>query len=498
MTWRTIYFIFEYFIFFYTATGMVFMLLLAISSIRARRKISVNLPDDDTIRYMLKTSPLTPAVSIIAPAHNEEVTIIDNVRSLLNLKYPKFEIIVVNDASTDKTLEVLIDEFSLIEVPYTNTRRVPSKPIKKVYRSTKPEYSQLVVVDKEHGGRKSDGTNAGINVCNTRYFVSTDVDCIVEPMALYRMMWLVVNSHHPMMGVGATMLMVNGCKVEDGRVVKAAVPNNPLTMWQQLEYMRSFLLGKLGWSSINVLPNISGGFGLFDTEIVVKSGGYDPTSMAEDVDMLLRMVTYMKNSDKEFRLAQVPKVCCWTEGPFTPRMLFRQRVRWGRGMCEVVHDHFKLFFNHRYGKFGATVLPYIFIFEFLAPILEVAGLIFMIWLVLIGAVNWNTAFVMFGMIYGFTLSVMFLVLTFDYATKAVKWHNTFLSYLKLIIAGITEPFIFHPFITFCTIVGYINYLRKSTGVWKSIKRRGMGSKKSENKKDDDKNSDLNVNSTEKQ
>ena len=474
MIWRTIYFLFEYFIFFYTATAMIAMLLLAISSMRAQRNLRITLPKDETIRYMLKSSPLTPKVSIIASAYNEEVTIIDNVRSLLNVYYPNFDIIIVNDASTDKTMEYLLDEFSMIEVPFTNTNRVPSQPIKKVYRSRREEYKQLIVVDKEHGGRKSDGINAGINISDARYFINTDVDCIVEPMAVYRMMWLVVNSHYPMMGVSATMLMSNGCKIEDGRVVKAAVPNNPITAWQQLEYMRSFLNGKMGWSSINTLSNISGGFGLFDTEVVVKSGGYDQMSMAEDVDMLLRMVTYMRNAGREFRVTQVPQVCCWTEGPFTIRMLYRQRTRWARGLCEIVSNHRKLFFNHRYGRHGTMVLPYIFFFEFLAPILEIMGFFFMLWLILIGAVNWNTVFIIYMMIYGFTVSIVLIVLAFDYATKSVNWHNTPLSYLKLFLAGITEPFLFHPFITFCSAVGYFNYIRNTTAVWKTIKRSGSG------------------------
>lgn len=470
--WVTIYYIFSYVVFFYTLAAMVLLVYLAVRSSVAQKRLLVNSPDDDTIRYTLKSSPITPSVSIIAPAFNEEITILDNVYSLLGIYYPNFDVIIVNDGSTDKTLELLIEEFKLQEVPFIDMKRVVSKPIKKVYRSSDERFSQLTVVDKEPGGHKSDSTNAGINICRSKYFVSTDVDCIIEPMALYRMVWPVINSHDTMIGVGATMLMLNGCLVEDGRVVEPRVSNNPLPCFQQLEYMRSFLIGKMGWSSHNTLPNISGGFGLFDTDIVVKSGGYDPVSLAEDVDLLLRMVTYMENTGQKYRLAQIPQVSCWTEGPFTLRMLFRQRIRWARGLCEIVSHHRKLFFSHRYGKIGAATLPYIFIFEFLAPIIEVTGFFFMIWLVLIGAVNWNSAFVIFGMIYVFSLSLNFLVLIYDRLTQAVKWKSVWKSYLKLIIAGILEPFIFHPFTTFCSIVGYFNYLRNRGKEWKPIKRQG--------------------------
>lgn len=470
--WITIYYIFSYIIFFYGIAAMLALLYLAIRSSIAQKRLLIDAPDDETIRYTLKSSPITPAVSIIAPAHNEEKTILDNVYSLLGIYYPNFDVIVVNDGSTDKTLELLIKEFKLKEVPFINLKRVPSKPIKRVFKSEDERFSQLTVVDKEPGGHKSDSTNAGLNICMSKYFVSTDVDCILEPMALYRMIWHVINTHNPMIGVGATMLMLNGCVIQNGRVVEAKVSNNPLPAFQQLEYMRSFLIGKLGWSSHNTLPNISGGFGLFDTETVVKSGGYDQVSLAEDVDMLLRMITYMENTGQKYSLAQVPQVSCWTEGPYNIRLLYRQRIRWGRGLCEIISNHRKLFFNFRYGKHGGVTLPYIFLFEFMAPILEASGFVFMIWLLLIDAVNWNTAIVIFGMIYVFSLSLTFLVLIFDYATKSVKWKSTWRSYSKLVLVAVFEPFIYHPFITTCSLIGYFNFLRNRGKEWKPIKRKG--------------------------
>ena len=479
--WITIYYLFSYLVFFYTLAAIVALTYLAIRSSVAQKRLLVDSPDDETLRYTLKSSPITPAVSIIAPAHNEEKTILDNVYSLMGVYYPNLEVIVVNDASSDDTLKLLIEEFKLKEVPYIDLKRVPSKPIKSVYRSEEERFSNLIVVDKEAGGSKADSTNAGLNICQSPYFISTDVDCIIEPMALYRMIWHVINSHNTMIGVGATMLLNNGCLVEDGRVVEPRVSNNPLPMFQQLEYMRSFLIGKMGWSSHNTLPNISGGFGLFDTDVVVKSGGYDPASFAEDIDMLLRMVTYMQNTGQKFRIAQVPQVSCWTEGPFTLRLLFRQRIRWARGLCEIVSNHRKLFFNPKYGKYGHTMLPYIFLFEFIAPIIEVMGFFFTLWLVLVNAVNWNTAFVILGMIYAFSLSLTFLVLIYDYLTKSVKWKSTWKSYLKLTIAGILEPIIFHPIISICSMIGYFNFLRHGKKVWKSMTRKGVRKRRREDR-----------------
>ena len=470
--WVTLYFIFSYVIFFYTLLAMSLLLYLSISSIRYQRRLRVTLPDDETIRYSLKASPLTPKVSVIASAYNEEVTIKDNVYSLLKIDYPDYDIIIVNDESTDNMMDVMIEEFKLVPVPFTNLKRVPSQEITAVYKSTDERFKKLTVVDKLHAGTKSDGINAGINITDSPYFINTDVDCIVEPMAIYRMMWLVINSHVPMIGVGATMLMLNGCKVEDGVVTKAGVANNPLPWFQQLEYMRSFLIGKMGWIANGALPNISGGFGLFNTDVVVKSGGYDPRSFAEDVDMLLRMVTYMKNTGQPYSLGQIPQVCCWTEGPFLPHSIYRQRIRWARGLFEIVSNHRKMFFNPSYGVMGTFTLPYLFFFEFIAPLLELGGFIFMIWLIYTGRVNWNTTFIIFFMIFIFSISLSFVVLVFDFNTKAVKWRRRWWSYIKLSLAGIFEPIIYHPFITLFSIIGYFNHLRQGRKEWKQIQRSG--------------------------
>lgn len=482
MIWRVIYEFFSYAVFFYSVMAILLLVILTVMSMRAQRNYRINIPDDDTIRYFLKGSPLTPAVSIIAPAYNEQDIVVENVKSMLKVKYPDFDVIIVNDGSSDKTLENLIEAFELTEVPFTNTRKVPCKPIKKVYRSRLEAYHNLIVVDKEPGGRKADASNAGINITENRYFVCTDSDCYIDPMALYRMMWVVVNSHYPMIGVGTTMLLGNNCIIEDGVMKKMRVPNSPLPLYQELEYMRSFLIGKMGWSVQNTLPNISGGFGLFDTEVVIKSGGYDPHSFAEDVDLLLRMITYMQNTGQEYRLAQLPRVGCWTEAPFSLRTLYRQRTRWARGLCEIVSNHWKLFFNPKFGRMGTVVLPYIFIFEFLAPLIEFTGFAFMVWLVWSGAVNWATAFVIFGMIYFFALSLTAVVLIFDYSMKVVEWKNVTWSYIKLFFAGATESFIFHPIVTTFSLIGYFKFATSRKAKWTEIKRRGW--KKTKQQEDD--------------
>ena len=500
---------FSYLVFFYSIVIMASYLWLTIQSWRMQNRLAVETPDDATIKYMIDRSPLAPSVSIIAPAHNEEVNIKTNVESLINIDYPNFEVIIVDDGSTDKTLEILEKEYDLEPIPFKPTYKVPCTTINTVYRTRRMDdekAKRLVVVNKINGGRKADSSNAGINVCKTDYFICTDADCIVDPMALYRMMWPVFNSHETMIGVSGTMLISNDCDIPE---IKARLEEkggeknwleeakegardfhglykigywvavvfhllfswmNLLPKFQQLEYMRSFLIGKLGWSSMNTLPNISGGFGLFNTEVAIKSGGYDRKSMAEDVDMLLRMVTYMKNNSLDFRLAQVPKACCWTQGPVSLEGIFRQRKRWARGLFEIVTSHFEMFFNRHYGSIGSITLPYIFIFEFLAAMIEFGGLLWLfLWLIPTDGVNWHTFWVIMGMVWAFSLMMTFVLMYFDHRTEVAPWKRRWWRYMKFFICSAVEPF-YHVLITCISVYGYIEFLSGTGNIWKSIDR----------------------------
>ena len=504
-----IWYFFSYLVFFYSLAVMASYLWLVIQSWRMQNRLAVETPDDATIKYLIDRSPLAPSVSIIAPAYNEKVNIKTNVESLLNIDYPNFEVIIVDDGSTDGTLDILKQEYQLEPVPFHPTYKVPCTKINQLYRSKLQDDEKcrrLVVVNKVNGGRKADSSNAGINVCKTDYFICTDADCIVDKMALYRMMWPVFNSHETMIGVSGTMLISNDCDIpeikarlkasegeekwtekareESGKYhglfkvgfwVAAIIDRvyswiNPLPKFQQLEYLRSFLIGKLGWSSLNTLPNISGGFGLFNTEVAIKSGGYDRKSMAEDVDMLLRMVTYMVNNSLAYRLAQVPRACCWTKGPEYLDGIFKQRKRWARGLCEIVVSHFEMFFNRHYGSIGLLTLPYIFIFEFLAAIIEFVGFLWLVlWLIPTDGVNWHTFFVIMGMVWVFSLMMTFFLMFFDHRTEAAPWRRRWWRYLKFFICSVVEPF-YHILITFISIWGYILYSLGKGSIWESIER----------------------------
>lgn len=467
---------FNYFVFFYTSLlAICFILFAFLSFISLKRRKEYYV--ESYIRKTIKESPYTPGISIIAPAYNEEKTIIDNVNSMLMLEYPSYEVIIVNDGSTDSTLQKMIDYYNLVEVPYAYIERIKTKPFRRLLKSTNPKYNKLIIVDKENGGTKADASNAGINVSSYPYFICTDVDCILEKYALYRCIWPIISSEKQVIAVSGTMLMANGCVIDEWEIVDVKSPRKPIPLFQNLEYMRSYLIGKMGWSAINGMPNVSGGFGLFDRSVVIAAGGYDATSFAEDMDLITRMVGYMCDFSRPYRVVQIPDTCCWTEGPSNLFMLYRQRTRWARGLFQAMNTHRKMIFNKNYKQMGLLTLPYMLIFEFLAPIIELIGLCVFIYLAFTGAVNWNTAWMMYLTIYVFCQFLSIVVITYDYYIGML--YKRGYEYLWIILASILEPIIYHPIITFCSLKGYLSYLTNRDFKWKDMERKGLTQKKKE-------------------
>lgn len=451
---------------------VILMWLAEISILRSKRN---NL--ETYAKDLIKRSPYTPGVSIVAPAYNEELTIVENVNSLLAQDYPLFEVIIVNDGSKDGTLQKLIDNFDLVEVPYAYVAQLKTKPYKRMFKSTRPEFSKLKVVDKENGGTKADAVNAGLNAASFPYFINTDVDCILAKDAIFQCILPLLGQEN-IIAVSGAMALSNGCKVEKGQIIEAYPPHRLIPLFQTLEYMRSFLIGKMGWSTINAMPNVSGGYGLFKTDVVISAGGYSPDSFAEDMDMLIRMVAYCCEAKLPYKVIQIPYTCCWTEGPGNLKVLSRQRIRWGRGLIQTFYNHRRIVGNRKYSRLGKITLPYLFIFEFLAPVIEFFGFFTFIFLAVIGAINWGYALIMFLAIYTFCVLLSIVVISFDYTVGGS--YKTVKSYLWILMAALAEPFIYHPMVVFFSIRGYWNYLLGKKAVWGEMTRKGFAKKETTN------------------
>lgn len=485
-------------IFVYGITLLAIYALLALLSLRGVRRFKA---ESDFVDYENAFhSSILPGISVIAPAFNEGVTIIMNVRSLLTLNYPEFEVIIVNDGSTDDTLEKLINEFEMVEVPFAYDEKIATRPVKRLFKSTNSAYAKLLVIDKVNGKSKADASNAGINAAAYDYFLCTDVDCILEKNTLLKMVkpFLdeetkkvkevgapcpecgyvhVVEDSVRVIASGATLRLVNSCEVEGGMITRVRPPKQLLPRFQEMEYIRAYVLGKMGWSQINCVPNVSGGLGLFDKEIAIKAGGYDHKSFAEDMDIVTRMCTYMIENNLKYAIRYIPSSQCWTEGPSTLKVFGRQRTRWGRGLAEIMTMHKNVLFNPRYGRLGMVVMPYNLLFEFLAPIIEVIGIISYIYLVVTGRINWPFALILLSFVYLYAVMISTLALLWDQLT--FRYYKTWREVMSLSLMAFIEPIVYHPMIVFFALKGYYNFATGRKHTWGNMQRQGFGQKKKE-------------------
>ncbi len=465
-----ILYFYQYLIYFYSFAITIFYLFLMICSYFMIEKKKIKYTHIES-ELLVSLPEYAPYISIIAPAFNEEVIIIDNVKSLMSLNYPNYEVIIVNDGSEDKTLDLLIENFDLEEIAFPYIEKVRCRPVKRVFKSTNIEFQKLMVVDKINGGTKADAMNAGVNVANYDYFINTDVDCLLAPDTLTKVILPVLDSKVEVIAVGATMRMSNGCEVDHGVMTRVRPPKGIIPTFQETEYLRSYLLAKMGWSMFNLIPNVSGGFGLFSRTIVIEAGGFDPLSHAEDMDMTMRMVAYMRENDRKYRIVQIPDTCCWTQGPPSLKVLNRQRTRWGRGLLQIFVVHRKFLFNRKYGRMGLVIMPYALIFEFLAPIIELTGLVTIIYLLFTSQINFNTFWLMLLYVYliGITMSLM----TISYDLRVKRQYKSYPEYLRLILFSSMEAFVYHPFIVFFSLKGYWQFLTRKNFSWGAMTRQGF-------------------------
>lgn len=417
-------------------------------------------------------SPYAPSVSILAPAYNEEASIVDNVKSIMSLHYGNFEIIIINDGSKDQSLQKLIDAYKLVKVDFCVNKQLNSKPVRGIYKSTSPSYSKLIVIDKENGG-KSDALNAGINVSSKDLILCIDVDCIVEQDAILKLVKPFLEEKKRVIATGGVVRIANSCEVIDGRLVKVHMPTSIISRFQVLEYIRAFLMGRMAWSRLNGLLIISGAMGLFDKEIVIKTGGYSHETVGEDMELVVRMRRYMHDNNIKYQVVYIPDPLCWTESPIDLEILGRQRNRWTRGTIETLWTHRDLFFNPKYGILGFLSYPYWLFFEWLAPILEFTGLVVFFILAIFGHINWEYSGILFFMVFSFSILLSTIAVLFE--ERSYHQYTSGKDIFKLLILGFIEPVFYHPLTVYWSIRGNID---KFTGKksWGTMTRAGFGGK----------------------
>ena len=347
-------------------------------------------------------------ISIVLAAYNEEALIVSSVRSLLQLTYSEFELVIGNDGSKDETLEVLKREFKLIRFPEAYRVRLPTAPVRGIYVST--IYPNLRVIDKENGGR-SDTLNATINAARYPLICVIDADSVMERDSLHRAAQPFLDDPRTV-ACGGMIRIANGCQVRGGCMERAGLPTNFLALFQVVEYLRAFLFGRIGWSTVNGLLLISGAFGVFHKESVISAGGYNIDTIAEDMDLTMRLHRQAIEQGVPYKISFIPDPVLWTEGPEDFKTLHSQRVRWQYGLGECISLNRELLFKRGSGFAGWVAMPFNLMLEWIGPFVEAGGYVFMFVMYMFGLLSLQSfvLFFLFAIGLGMILSVSSLLL----------------------------------------------------------------------------------------
>jgi cellulose synthase/poly-beta-1,6-N-acetylglucosamine synthase-like glycosyltransferase len=336
-------------------------------------------------------------VSILVPAHNQEVRIVASIRSMLSLPFPEFEVLVSNDGSTDATLGRLIDAFAMVEVPQSYRRPLATAEVRRVYRSLR--HPNLTVIDKEQGGR-SDALNAALNLARFPLVCSVDAGSLLDAEALLRASRRFLEDE-TVVGVGGTVRPLNGAVVREGQVMEVRLPTTWLERFQLLEHARDFVTGR---SRFGGMLTASRALGVFRRESVIQVGGYATDTANEDMELEMRLHHRYLRERRPYRIISQP--IGWTEVPSDLATLRRQRNRRHRGLWETLWRHRGMLFNPRFGTVGMLEIPSVWLFEALSPVVEAIGYFILPLTLALGVLNVPAAvlFLMLAVLYGILLS----------------------------------------------------------------------------------------------
>jgi cellulose synthase/poly-beta-1,6-N-acetylglucosamine synthase-like glycosyltransferase len=331
------------------------------------------------------------------------------VQAILALRYPLLEVVIAEDGSTDETFETLRAEFELIESP-----RVPAGTIDTIGAVNATYTSRdgrVIVIRKDNAGRRGDALNVAMEYARFPLVCMIDADSVMERDALLQVVRPFMDDPDRVAATGGAIRPINGCPTENGLIIEKRAPSGWSARIQVVEYLRSFLLGRVGWSAFNSLMIISGAFGLFRRDLVEEIGGMTSESLAEDADLVNSLHRRLRDQKRDYKIVFVPHPVCWTEVPEDLKVLSRQRRRWSHGLFQVLWRFKGMIGNPKYGRVGLLLLPYYVVFELLSPLVEVLGLLAVVIGLALGILNVSAA-IMFALAavgYGILLSIVAIV-----------------------------------------------------------------------------------------
>ena len=425
-----------------------------------KRKMQDRLMNKFTENYFV---PIT----IVVPAYNEEVTVVQTVKSLLTLDYKLYEIVVVDDGSKDTTSQQLIDAYNMHPVRRPLHRQIPCQPEEFIYESHEQKVP-LTLIRKKNGG-KADALNMGINAAQYPYFICMDADSVLQYDSLHKLVVPVLEEEN-VVAVGGTVRPSNDVELFEGKVKKYRLPKNILACMQLLEYDRSFLASRILFDKFNGSLIISGAFGMFKKETVIAAGGYDHGTMGEDMELVVKLHSYCLTNKIPYSIKYATDAVCWTQVPEKLGDLKKQRKRWHLGLFQTMWKHRKMMANPKYGAVGFVSYMYFLLYELLSPFIEVFGVFTMVWAYFIDILN-LPFMLLFLLIYASYNSILTLTAFFSRIQTidlTVKPKDFFKSIMLCFFEVTTLRFI----MAFVRLTAFKGYKKKKLD-WGRIERKKM-------------------------
>lgn len=347
-------------------------------------------------RHEIKTHPgpeNVPAVSFIIPAFNEESLIVETIQTYLSLPQDKKEIIVINDGSHDQTFRLLQTMFQLKRVEENSG----------MFRSiTSPD---LIVLEATHLG-KAQALNYGINHAKYDLICTMDADTIPTDRGVE----------------GCLRAFATDPKlIAVGGVIQTLKAKGMLTTFQGLEYLRTFLCERLGWSLMGSTTLISGAFCMLKKEAWRKVGGFRLNSITEDLDMIVRLRKVFPGQKHRFRI--LPITTCYTQVPKDTKHLMVQRMRWQLGLVETLARNIDLCFHPGHGILGLVAIPYSWLVEVLSPILEITALVVIPYALFQGWIDGQLVlfYLLAGLTFNIAITLFGIYLDNRYVSRNRNW-----------------------------------------------------------------------------
>ena len=446
-----------------TATQIAFVCLLGyflvLNSLYVAITVAalVQLRRERGYRYIdferLSASAATLPVTVLIPAYNEAAILGDALIALLGSNYGEFEVIVINDGSTDDTLEVAIRDLELEAHDLFYPTPIQTAAVRGTYRSRC--HPNVWVIDKQNGGG-ADALNAGLNLARYPFVVHLDADCLVEPETLMRLMRPINFAPDETVVVGATLRVANGLEVSGGRVITDSLPARLVERFQVIEYLSAFVLNRLGWGALNAIPVISGACGAWPKRVLMDLGGFSTKDTHCDIEATIHAHAMLRRSGARYRILNVPEATVWTQVPMSWRDLQVQRKRWQRVVFEMLWRYRRLIFNPRYGYFGTLCMPYLLIFEGVGAFVEAFAYAFVAVLAALGMLSLQALVLFLFFSFGLTAIVRILSLLADILYFRVYPRRSLVTLAGL---ALLEPPLFHVAQLPYRMIAFLEFVR---------------------------------------